>query len=69
MKDLLKRFALWLLQGIIGAVFVLAGAVILAEWFAGCGESYVDSNGHTHTHQCLIINFKERQETLTNTTI
>ena len=69
MKDLLKRFALWLLQGIIGAVFVLCGAVVLVEWMAGCGETYVDSNGHTHTHQCLIINFKEPHQTLTNTTI
>ena len=55
MKDFLKRLALWLLQGIIGAVFVLAGAVILAEWFAGCGESYVDSKGVTHAHECIFI--------------
>ena len=60
MKDLIKRFALWLLQGIIGAVFVLAFAFLLAEWFAGCGEHYVDSQGRTHIHQCLLLNNTER---------
>ena len=51
----LKAIGLWVLQGIIGAVFVLAGAVVLVEWFSGCGETYVDSKGMTHTHECLFI--------------
>ena len=55
MKDLIKRFALWLLQGILGAVFVLAAIVVLAEWAVGCGEPYVDSKGQTHAGQCLFI--------------
>jgi len=55
MKKILKAIGLWLLQGIIGAVFVIGGAVVLVEWMAGCGETYVDSKGHTHTHQCLFI--------------
>lgn len=60
MTKVLKALGLWIIQGIIGAVFVLGGAVVLVEWMAGCGETYVDSAGHTHTHQCLIVNFKER---------
>lgn len=54
MKNLIKRFAIWLLQGIIGAVFVLGGAFILAAWMSGCGESYVDSKGRTHINECVI---------------
>lgn len=55
MIKVLKALGLWILQGIIGAVFVLCGAIMLAEWFSGCGETYVDSAGRTHTHQCVFI--------------
>lgn len=30
-------------------------AVVLLEWIGGCGESYVDSEGITHIHECVII--------------
>lgn len=53
--NIIKVIALWALQGIVGAVFVIAGAMLLIEWFAGCGESYVDSKGMTHTNTCLFI--------------
>lgn len=55
MIKVLKAIALWILQGIIGAVFVLGGAVMLAEWFAGCGETYVDSKGVRHNHECIFL--------------
>jgi hypothetical protein len=69
MKDLIKRFALWLLQGILGAAFVLFFAVMLAEWFAGCGETYVDSKGKTHNHECLFLkqNTTDTHKTTPNT--
>ena len=51
----LKAVALWALQGIIGAVFVLGAAIVMVEWFAGCGETYVDSNGKRHAHECLFL--------------
>ena len=54
MKDLLKRFALWILQGIIGCVLVLGFAYLLVEWVSGCGEHYIDANGNTHINQCLL---------------
>lgn len=57
MKNLLKRFVIWLLQGIIGAVFVLGFAVVLAAWLAGCGEPYVDSKGRTHIDECSFVTF------------
>ena len=58
MKDIIKRFAIWLVQGIVGAVFVLAFAFALVEWAAGCGETYVDSNGRTHINKCVITSIK-----------
>lgn len=47
--EVLARFTLTL---VIGALL----AVILLEWAAGCGESYVDSQGVTHLNECLFIN-------------
>jgi hypothetical protein len=40
------------LSGIIlGAIM----AFILAEWMAGCGQTYQDAAGVVHVGQCLII--------------
>ena len=30
-------------------------AVVLIEWVAGCGESYVDASGVEHQYECLIL--------------
>lgn len=30
-------------------------AVLLIEWMAGCGESYVDANGVRHQYECVFI--------------
>lgn len=54
-KRTLKALVVWVIQGIIGAVFVLAGAVVLVEWASGCGETYVDSKGKTHRHECVFL--------------
>ena len=49
-------------QYIINAILALLmgalGALFLIEWAAGCGESYVDANGQTHTHQCVFLKLK-----------
>ena len=55
MTKILKALGLWILQGIIGAVFVIGGAVVLVEWFSGCGETYIDAKGIRHTHECLFL--------------
>lgn len=51
----MRGFLTWLIQGIIGLVFVVGFAFLVAEWFAGCGEHYVDSKGVTHINQCLFV--------------
>lgn len=52
---MLKRLIQWLIQALIGLVFVVGFAVALAEWFAGCGEHYIDAKGKTHINKCLIL--------------
>lgn len=30
-------------------------AVLIAEWAAGCGETYIDSKGVRHQNECLFV--------------
>lgn len=30
-------------------------AVLLIEWLAGCGETYIDAKGVTHQYECVFI--------------
>lgn len=41
---------------IIAILFGIVGALLLVEWAVGCGETYTDSKGITHTSQCVFIN-------------
>jgi hypothetical protein len=36
-------------------LFILLVFILLAEWLAGCGESYVDAYGVRHQNECIII--------------
>jgi len=51
MKTILKTIIQTLFGLALGAFFVL----MLVEWMAGCGESYVDSKGKTHINDCVFI--------------
>lgn len=53
---LLKAVGMWLLQAIIGLIFIGFIVFMMLEWSAGCGETYVDSKGIRHNHECLFIN-------------
>mgnify|MGYP006285583771 CR=1 FL=1 len=52
----LKALAMWLLQAIIGLVFMGFVGLMMAEWMAGCGESYIDARGIRHQNECLFLN-------------
>lgn len=52
---LLKRFAVWCIQALIGLAFLALMVVMISEWAAGCGESYVDAKGKTHVNECLFL--------------
>lgn len=51
----LKMFGTWLLQAIIGLVFIGFFVMMLLEWAAGCGETYVDSKGVRHQNECIFL--------------
>jgi len=51
----LKAFALWVLQGTIGLILMGFFVVMVMEWAAGCGETYVDSKGVTHQNECIFL--------------
>jgi hypothetical protein len=51
-----KRAAKWLASVALTLVFIALGVVVLAEWLAGCGETYTDSKGVTHANECLFLN-------------
>jgi len=36
-------------------VVAIVLAVLLVEWMAGCGETYVDANGVRHQYECVFI--------------
>lgn len=52
---MLKRITTFLVQAIIGLVFVIGGAFVLVEWLSGCGETYIDSKGIRHANECVFI--------------
>lgn len=30
-------------------------AFLMLEWFAGCGETYIDSKGVRHANECVFL--------------
>ena len=55
MKEIFKRFLVWVIQGLIGLALIGFFMLMVAEWAAGCGESYVDAKGKTHVGQCIFL--------------
>lgn len=50
-KDILN----YIIGGLIMFFFAGFMAVIAIEWFAGCGETYIDANGERHAYECVFI--------------
>ena len=51
----LKCVARWLATAAMLTAFTILGAVVLIEWMAGCGETYIDSKGVRHAYECVFI--------------
>ena len=34
-------------------------ALILIEWAAGCGETYIDAQGVEHQNECVFLELKK----------
>jgi hypothetical protein len=52
----LKALGMLLLDALIGFIFMGFLVFMALEWAAGCGETYVDSEGVRHQYECLFIN-------------
>ena len=44
-----------LIEMVITVLFMAIGVVMLVEFMAGCGETYIDAKGYRHVNECLII--------------
>lgn len=53
--SILKRVARWLVTVAAVTAFAVLGAVVLLEWMAGCGETYIDAKGERHANECIFI--------------
>ena len=42
-------------SAILMVVFAGFLTVLIMEWMAGCGESYIDANGERHQYECLFL--------------
>lgn len=54
----MKHYILWILYALTALLtvgFSLFFAVLLMEWMAGCGESYIDADGVWHQYECLFL--------------
>lgn len=40
---------------LVVTVFGFVLALLIAEWWVGCGENYIDSNGVRHANECLFL--------------
>ena len=53
MKELKEIILNFLIMVVFGALL----AVITIEWFAGCGEYYIDARGNLIPNECVFLNF------------
>lgn len=40
---------------LLTVAFAVFTSIMLIEWLAGCGESYIDANGVRHINECVFI--------------
>lgn len=55
---MIKAFFTAILGGIVLVLFSLVLAVGVIEYVAGCGETYIDSEGTRHMNECILIRSK-----------
>lgn len=52
---MIRAILMWLLHAVAYVFAALGLLIVTAEWFAGCGETYVDAKGERHQYECLFI--------------
>jgi hypothetical protein len=51
----MKRLLTLFVTAIATLLMVALFAVMLIEWMAGCGETYIDAKGVRHQYECVFI--------------
>lgn len=51
-----KRVVQWLATAAVVTAFAALVVIVLLEWMAGCGETYIDAKGVRHANECIFIN-------------
>ena len=51
----MKRLLAKLLEALLVLLFSAFFALLFIEWFAGCGETYIDANGVRHQYECVFL--------------
>ena len=51
----MKRVVNFLFSALLMVLFAGGLAILLIEWMAGCGESYIDAKGERHQYECVFI--------------
>lgn len=54
----MRKFLETVLEWILFVGFAVLLSLFVMEWMAGCGETYTDSKGKVHQHECLFIDAK-----------
>ena len=54
----MKKIFTVVAEALVALAFGVALAVFVLEWWAGCGETYIDSKGVRHAHECIFIKGK-----------
>ena len=45
----------WAIGIVFGVLFAIGSAVLLIEWMAGCGETYIAADGSRYPHECVFL--------------
>lgn len=45
----------YILEFIVALVIAMVFLLVLTEWAAGCGESYIGADGVRHQYKCVFI--------------
>ena len=52
---LARRIVKWVVTTLATIAFALFFAIMLLEWMAGCGETYIAADGKRYANECLFI--------------
>ena len=59
---MMRKVIDWVIAVLGMVAFAGLIAIVLVEWMAGCGETYVDANGVRHQHECVFFSTHNQGE-------